>query len=144
RRFQIRGTFRGATIVDDYAHHPTEIRVNLQAARSRFPNARIFVLFQPHTFSRTRALLGEFANAFDEADYVVITEIFAAREHDDSGLSSRAIVERMNRRKARYAATLDEAEKILREELGAGDVLLVLGAGNVNQVAKRLVENVNA
>ena len=102
------------------------------------------VLFQPHTFSRTRALLNEFADALGEADRVFITEIFAAREHDSSGLSSRAIVERMTGKGARFATTLDEAEKILREELETGDVLLVLGAGNVNLVAKRLVENVNA
>lgn len=144
RRFQILGTFHGATIVEDYAHHPTEIRVNVEAARSRFPKARVWVLFQPHTFSRTRALLSEFADALRGADRVLITEIFAAREQDDSGLSSRAIVELIQGQGARYVATLDKAEEILREELSEGDVLLVLGAGDVNQVAKRLVENVNA
>lgn len=144
RRFQIQGMYRGATIVDDYAHHPTEIRENLKAARTRFPSARIYALFQPHTFSRTRALLNDFANAFGDADRILITEIFAAREKDDSGLSGREIVERMEGRDVRFAATLEDAEKILREELGAGDVLMVFGAGNVNQVAKRLVENVNA
>lgn len=138
RRFQVRGTYQGAIIIDDYAHHPTEIRASLDAARSRFPGAKIFVLFQPHTFSRTRALVDEFASAFASADRVLITEIYAARERDDTGLSSRMIVERM-RGNSRYVETLDEAERILRQELGAGNVLLTLGAGNVNQVAERLV-----
>ncbi len=140
RRFQVRGSFNGAMIVDDYAHHPTEIRVNLRAARERFPQARIWALFQPHTFSRTRALLDEFANAFEDADRVLITEIYAAREKDDSGLSSGMIVERM-KGEARFVETLDAAENILRAELRVGDVLLTLGAGDVNQVATRLSEN---
>lgn len=143
RRFEIRGAFRGATIVDDYAHHPTEIRATLHAARTRFPKARIFALFQPHTFSRTRALMQEFAAAFGDADVVLVTEIYAARERDTLGMSSRAIVERMQEN-ARYVETLAEAETTLRKELRAGDVLLTLGAGNVNQVGLNLIENENA
>lgn len=148
RRFQVRGTYQGATIIDDYAHHPTEIRATLHAARMRFPGATIFALFQPHTYSRTRALLDEFAGSFQDADHVLVSEIYAARERDESGLSSRRIVERMQTN-ARFVETLDEAERILREELKAGDVLLTLGAGNVNQVADRMAhpqrpENGNA
>jgi UDP-N-acetylmuramate--alanine ligase len=138
RRFQVRGAYNGATVVDDYAHHPTEIRVNLEAARKRFPNARIVALFQPHTFSRTRVLMDEFAKAFEAADVVLITEIYAAREHDDSGMSSRALVERMHHSNVRYVETLDEALEILRKELCSGDVLITLGAGNVNRVAQDL------
>lgn len=144
RRFQVRGTFNGATIVDDYAHHPTEIQASLKGARMRFPNARILTLFQPHTFSRTQALLDEFANAFGDADLVLITEIYAARERNTNGLSGRAIVERMTHTDMRFVETLDQAEQFLRSELRAGDVLLTLGAGNVNKVAIRLVENGNA
>ncbi len=140
RRFEIHGSFNGATLVDDYAHHPTEIRATLRAARQRFADARLVVLFQPHTFSRTRALLDEFVNAFEDADEILITEIYAARETDDSGLSSRELVEQMNKR-ARYVETLEEAEKMLRAELRAGDVLLALGAGDVNQVTAELVGN---
>lgn len=148
RRFKVRGMYQGATIIDDYAHHPTEIQATLHAARMRFPKATIFALFQPHTYSRTRVLLDEFAGAFRDADRVLISEIFAARERDDSGLSGRMIVERMQTN-ARFVETLDEAERILREELKAGDVLLTLGAGNVNQVADRMalqprLENGNA
>lgn len=138
RRFQVRGTYNGATIVDDYAHHPTEIRASLQAARMRYPKARIWALFQPHTFSRTRALLDDFAGAFGEADKVLITEIYAARERDGSGTSSRLIVERMKRAEARFVESLEGAEQILRKELQAGDVLVTLGAGDVNRVAIHL------
>ncbi len=144
RRFQIRGRFRGATLVDDYAHHPTEIRATLRAARMRFPGARILALFQPHTYSRTRALWDEFANAFGDADEILIAEIYAARETETTNLSSRALVARMDRVNARYVASLEEAEKILRMELRAGDVLLALGAGDVNRVLTSLVENEHA
>lgn len=150
RRFQVRGTFNGATIVDDYAHHPTEIKASLRGARQRFPNARIFALFQPHTFSRTQALLDEFANAFGDADVVLITEIYASRERNENRLSGQAIVAqielapRMEQSNVRFIETLDAAEQLLRSELRAGDVLVTLGAGNVNVVAIRLVENGNA
>lgn len=144
RRFEIRGMFRGATIVDDYAHHPTEIRATLRAARMRFPKARVIALFQPHTFSRMLALWDEFANAFAEADEILIVEIYAARERNEGGVSSRALVEQISNARARWVKTLAEAETILQMELRAGDVLLTLGAGDVNQVAIRLVENGNA
>lgn len=140
RRFQIHGTYHGATVIDDYAHHPTEIRATLNAARARFPNARLWAVFQPHTFSRTRALLDEFAEAFDEADRVIITEIYAAREKNEWAESSRALVERMDARKTQFAATLLDAESIVRNGLQAGDVLLTLGAGDVNQIAGRLMQ----
>lgn len=144
RRFQVLGSFHGAVVVDDYAHHPTEIRATLSAARLRFPSARIFALFQPHTFSRTHALMDEFADAFDDADVVLITEIYAARERDEAGLTSQEIVARMNRRAAQHVGSLEQAEEILRKELRAGDVLITLGAGNVNRVAQDLVGNKNA
>jgi UDP-N-acetylmuramate--alanine ligase len=144
RRFQIRGAFHGAMLVDDYAHHPTEIRATLQAARQRFPNARVVALFQPHTFTRTRALWDEFANAFQDADVVLLAEIYAAREKEDAGLSSRALAGRITREHVRFVATLAEAETMLRDELRGGDVLVTLGAGNVNQVIARLLENENA
>lgn len=144
RRLQARGTFHGATIVDDYAHHPTEIRVSLAAVRERFPQAKIVALFQPHTFSRTAALLDEFANAFGDADEVIVTEIYAARETNETGLSSERIVERMTHKQARFAETPDGAENILRQELRPGDVLITLGAGDVNRVAQNLTEHDNA
>lgn len=144
RRFQIHGTFHGATIIDDYAHHPTEIRATLSAARTRFPAAKIWALFQPHTFTRTRALLNEFAEAFGAADRVLVTDIYAAREHDTSGLSSAVLVERMDAHKTRYVPALTQAEQLLRAELQAGDVLVILGAGDVNRIAAYLMQDNHA
>lgn len=140
RRFQVHGTFHGAVVIDDYAHHPTEIRATLSAARMRFPHAKIWALFQPHTFSRTRALVEEFAQAFDDADRVLVTEIYAARERDSTGLSSVSLVERMDAGKTQFVPSLTQAEELLRNELHDGDVLVTLGAGNVNQVAARLIQ----
>lgn len=148
RRFQVVGIYNGATLVDDYAHHPTEIRATLHGARMRFPTQRIWAVFQPHTFSRTRTLMDEFARAFGDADMVLITEIYAAREQDTSGLSARAILERMHQLmphpNARYVENLDTAQDILRKELCPGDVLITLGAGNVNRVAHSLSDSENA
>ncbi len=144
RRFQVHGTFHGATVIDDYAHHPTEIRATLGAARLRFPGARIWAVFQPHTFTRTRALLDEFAAAFAQADRVLVTDIYAAREQDVSGLSGRDLVARMDAHKTEFVQSPEQAEARLREELRAGDVVLMLGAGNVNQVAARLVQENHA
>jgi len=141
RRFQIHGTFHGATIIDDYAHHPTEIRATLRAARQRFPHAKIWALFQPHTFTRTRAFLQEFADAFQDADRVLVTDIYAARERDTLGMSGATLVERMDARKTQYAPTLQQAAARLRAELQAGDVLVALGAGDVNRIAGELVQD---
>lgn len=140
RRFQLRGTYHGAVLIDDYAHHPTEVRATLRAARLRYPQARLWALLQPHTFTRTRALLDEFAAVLREADCVLVTEIYAARERDSLGISGREVVEQMGTHRARFVATLEEAETILRNELRAGDVLITFGAGHVNQVAERLSE----
>lgn len=138
RRFQIKGEFRGITIVDDYAHHPTEIRATLAAARSRFPGKRIWAVFQPHTFTRTKALLDDFANAFGDADHVIVVEVFAARERDSLGISGAQIVARMRHADARFIATLDDSVEFLKQHLTAGDVLVTLGAGNVNGIGVQL------
>jgi UDP-N-acetylmuramate--alanine ligase len=140
RRFEIIGEFNGVTVIDDYAHHPTEIRATLAAARERFPNRALWAVFQPHTFTRTRALLDEFACAFDEADHVIITEIFAARETDTVGTSGRDVVARMTHRDARFIAPLDEAAEYIAQNARAGEVLITLGAGDVNQVGARFAQ----
>lgn len=136
RRFEIRGEFRGVTIVDDYAHHPTEIRATLAAARARFPRRTLWAVFQPHTFSRTRALVDEFARAFEDADHVIVTEIYAAREHESYGVSGADIVARMTHCDARFIATLEETSRFVSERLQVGDVLITLGAGDVNRVGE--------
>lgn len=144
RRFQVRGVFRGAVVVDDYAHHPTEIRATLRAARARFPQKRIWALFQPHTFTRTRALLDDFARAFADADRVIVTEIYAAREQNDPGLSGAELARRIRGGEARFIGALEEVEGFLERMLGEEDVLVVLGAGSVTQVAERLVSKEDA
>ncbi|MBI5651697.1 MAG: UDP-N-acetylmuramate--L-alanine ligase [Chloroflexi bacterium] len=145
RRFEVKPAVRGVTLVDDYAHHPTEIRATLSAARERFRGRAIWAVFQPHTYSRTHALLDEFANAFERADHVIITEIFAARERESLGITGAQIVARMKHRDARFIANLDECAALLESHLRAGDVLITLGAGDVNrvgaQIAMRLGES---
>jgi UDP-N-acetylmuramate--alanine ligase len=144
RRFQVRGTYNGAVVIDDYAHHPTEIRATLRAARQRYPTARIWAMFQPHTYSRTQALAAEFADAFGDADRVVISEIYAAREQNTAGASALELVKRMDQAKVVFVAGLEEGTKYLRRNVRPGDVVMTLGAGNVNRVADKLSENSNA
>lgn len=131
RRFEVKGTEWGVTVVDDYAHHPTEIRATLAAARQRFPHRRIYVLFQPHTYTRTRDFLGEFSLALSEADRVIVTEIYASRERDTLGVSGRQIVSRMTGSNVEFAPTLEAARELLLDDLQAGDVLITMGAGDV-------------
>ena len=135
RRFEVMGEFRGVTIIDDYAHHPSEIRATLAAARARYPDRKIWTIFQPHTYSRTQALLNDFAGAFGDADHVIVTEIFAARERESQGISGRQVVDRMNDQDARFVASLEECTRLLEKELRAGDILITLGAGDVYRVA---------
>lgn len=139
RRFEIKGETRGVTVVDDYAHHPTEIRATLAAARERFGSRRIWAVFQPHTYSRTRALLEEFAQAFTDADRVVVTEIFASRETDTLGISGAHLVERMSHPGKCFAATLAEAADVLIAHTQPEDVVILLGAGDINTLSARLL-----
>ncbi|MEP7200243.1 MAG: UDP-N-acetylmuramate--L-alanine ligase [Chloroflexota bacterium] len=140
RRFELKGVVNGVTIVDDYAHHPTKIRATLAAAREQFEGRKIWAVFQPHTYSRTRALLDEFAQSFGDADEVIVTDIFAARETDTLGVHSAQLVARMNQPHARYLATLDEAGAFLQQRLRAGDVLILLGAGDITTLSERFVQ----
>ncbi|MFQ6058905.1 MAG: UDP-N-acetylmuramate--L-alanine ligase [Anaerolineae bacterium] len=139
RRFEVKGVVRGVTVVDDYAHHPTEIRATLAAARERYPGQALWVVFQPHTYSRTRFLLDDFARAFDQADHLVVTAIYAAREHDDLGISSADLVARMSHPHVRHIADLREAATYLAHRIRPGDVLLTLGAGDVWRVGEEVL-----
>ena len=130
RRFEVKGEARGVVVIDDYAHHPTEIQATLSAARRRYSDRPLWVFFQPHTYSRTRALLNEFAASFAVADHVIVAEIYGARETNNLGLSSQDLVQRMHHRDVHYVRTLQEASEYLRAALHSGDVLLTLGAGD--------------
>jgi UDP-N-acetylmuramate--alanine ligase len=139
RRFDILGEANGITVVDDYAHHPTEIRATLSAARDRFPNRRIWAVWQPHTFTRTISLEKDFVSAFEDADQVLVTEIYAARETKET-ISAKQLVDAMPSSKTRFVPSLENAITILQKELKSGDVLLVLSAGDADQVSSKVLE----
>ncbi len=144
RRFEHKGTVGGVTVIDDYAHHPTEIRATLAAARERYPERRIWAVFQPHTYSRTKALLDEFAASFADADHVIVTDIFAARERDTLGLSADDIVQRMAHPDARHIAGLEAVADHLLAHLRPGDVLITLGAGDGYLIGERVLREMTA
>jgi UDP-N-acetylmuramate--alanine ligase len=139
RRFEVIGEARNVTVIDDYAHHPTEIRATLAAARRRFGGRALWVMFQPHTYSRTRALLADFATSFDDADHVIVVDIFRSREVPDPTISAQDIVKRMTHRDVRYHPTLAEAADALAAGLKPGDVLLTFGAGDGNWVGEEVL-----
>jgi UDP-N-acetylmuramate--alanine ligase len=140
RRCEVKGEVRDILVIDDYAHHPTEIRATLAAARTRYPGRSIWAVFQPHTYSRTRALLDDFAAAFGDADHVVVVDIFPARETDDGSVNSRDIVARMKHPDAHMIGPLEEAVGYLAGRLRPGDVLITLGAGDGYRIGERILE----
>lgn len=140
RRFQVKGDFGGVMIIDDYAHHPTEIRATLAAARTRYRHRNIWAVFQPHTYSRTESLLDEFAASFADADHVIVTEIYPARETNARGISGAQMIDRMQHRDARFIGELEMCAKFLASRLRVGDVLITLGAGNVNRVGEIIAQ----
>ena len=133
RRFEVRGEANGVVVIDDYAHHPTEIQATLAAARSRYPRCPLWVVWQPHTYSRTQTLLEDFANSFGDADEVIVTEVYPAREPKQD-FSSKKVVEAMPR-PGHFIAGLREVSNYLITHLRPGDVLLVLSAGDADQVS---------
>ncbi len=139
RRFQLHGEVGGISIFDDYAHHPTEIQATLAGARARYPERRIWAVWQPHTYSRTQTLFLEFSRAFKDADEVIVTEVYAAREPKQE-FTSAEIVSAMPHLSARYIATLSEVSNYLIENLRSGDVVLILSAGDADQVSEDVVK----
>jgi UDP-N-acetylmuramate--alanine ligase len=150
RRFELKGEVRGVRIVDDYAHHPTEIRATLAAARLRYPLAKIWAVWQPHTYSRTTALLEEFTAAFRGADQVLVLPIFAARERaEEFGFAANAlnpieIARRITGAMARPAGSIGDAVGMLYSQVRRGDVVITLSAGDGNVVGVRLLEMLRA
>jgi UDP-N-acetylmuramate--alanine ligase len=134
RRFEVLGEAEGITVIDDYAHHPTELRATLSAARLRYPLQRIWAVWQPHTYSRTQALFNEFAQAFKDADEVLVTDIYASREPVQD-FSSKQVVEAMDHPSAHFSGGLEQTGKLLISQLRPGDVLLVFSAGDATQVS---------
>ena len=144
RRFQIIGTCRGALVVDDYAHHPTEVAAVIKAAKEGWPSRRVVAVFQPHRYSRTKLLFEEFAQAFREADVVIITDIYAPPpEKPIPQVSSAALADRVREndgpQKVYHIPQQEEVAPFLREWLSSSDLVLVMGAGPIWRVAHDLL-----
>jgi UDP-N-acetylmuramate--alanine ligase len=146
RRFQLRGKENGVTVVDDYGHHPTEIRATLDGARL-CGFRRIHVLFQPHRFTRTFHLMDEFARSFHQADSLFIMDIYAASEKPISGVSAEALVDRIRQfghRGVEYVGSLDNGVDAIVRAAGEGDLILTLGAGSVTQAGDKILAKLRA
>ncbi len=143
RRMQLKGKGRGITVIDDYGHHPTEIRATLSAIKESWPEKRLVVLFQPHRYSRTLALLEEFRTCFHQADYLVMTEIYAASEIPDGKISGEILLDEVKKhgqRKTKFASRVEGLAEALLPELKEGDIVLTLGAGNIVLAGEALVK----
>ena len=140
RRFQYKGEVAGVTIVDDYAHHPTEIEATLHAAHN-YPHKKLWCVFQPHTYTRTKALVPEFAKALSLADHVVVADIYAARETDTLGISSEDLQKRIQElgTPCEYFPTFDEIENYLLANCQEVDLLITMGAGDVVNIGEHLL-----
>ncbi len=140
RRCQVKGEARGVMVIDDYGHHPNEIRATLRAIKEGFPDRRLVVVFQPHRYTRTRDLMEEFHTAFYDADELVVMEIYAAGEAPIEGVSGRLIVEGViehGKKGVKFAPDIDTALEALLEKLKQGDIALTLGAGNVTTLGEK-------
>jgi len=143
RRFERLGEWHGAAVVDDYAHHPTEVTATLEAARQSFPRGRVLAVFQPHLFSRTLDQAEGFGHALMGADLAVVNDVYPSREEPIPGVTGELVVEaarRSGHRNVRYCPSWKDAPEILRETVREGDVIVTLGAGDVNRLGQQLVE----
>jgi UDP-N-acetylmuramate--alanine ligase len=146
RRFQVRGEAGGITVVDDYAHHPVELKATLNAAKDGF-GRRVIAVFQPHRYSRTQALLGEFSTAFYQADQLFVTEIYPAGEAPIPGVSGRQIADGVaghGHRHVTYVADKSELAKAVLDQVAPGDMVLTLGAGDVWRVGEEILDRLRA
>jgi UDP-N-acetylmuramate--alanine ligase len=130
RRFELRADIRNIAIIDDYAHHPTAIKTTIEAARQRFPERELWAVWQPHTFSRTQVLWGDYLQAFDEAEHVIVTDIFASREADNPAIRSSNFVAELKHPSKFHAETFEDAGEILKQHVKAPAVILIMSAGD--------------
>ena len=144
RRFELKGEYNKAIIIDDYAHHPTEVRATLEAAKEKYPDKNIKCIFHPHTFTRTEALLGEFAQSFTDADEIYLLDIFGSAREKQGGVSSDDLAEKIKRsdknKIVKNLHTIPEATKYFQDNLTAQDVLITMGAGDVYLIADKLIK----
>ncbi len=142
RRFEFIGETNGVKIFDDYAHHPTAIAETIALAKLRFPDSKVWAVFEPHTFSRTQAVANELAKSFNQADQVLLAEIYPAREkRTDHTITGQQVVDQIAQHNpnVRLVANKDEAKSILTSELKPNDVVVIMAVGNFNTLAKELV-----
>ena len=141
RRFEYKGEVNGFTIIDDYAHHPTEIKASLAAAR-HYPHRELWCVFQPHTYTRTKSLFNEFVDALSNVDHIVLADIYAARETDTLGVSSKQIADALKEKgcDAYYFPSFEEIENFFLEHCQKGDVLITMGAGDVVNIGENLLK----
>lgn len=141
RRFEYKGDRDGVTIIDDYAHHPTEIKATLAAAE-HYPHRELWYVFQPHTYTRTKSLFNEFVDALSGAEHVVLADIYAARESDTLGVSSSQIADALKEKgcDAYYFPSFEEIEEFLLQNCKKGDVLITMGAGDVVNIGESLLD----
>lgn len=138
RRFDVQGEARGITVIDDYAHHPTEIRATLSAAKECYPGQDLWVVWQPHTYSRTKMLFDAFAASFNDAHHVVVPDVYRSREPVDPDFSAQQVVSAMRHRDAHFVPDLQDVTSFLLARLKPRDVLLVLSAGDADQVSAQV------
>lgn len=143
RRFEYIGKRNGAILIDDYGHHPEEIKATLKGARENYPDKNIIAVFHPHSYSRTEALLEEFAQSFNDADRILVLDIYGSARENWGNVNSSDLVKLINKYnfgKAEYIPTIPEAVNYLKDRIGENDLILVIGAGNVFEVAEKLRE----
>lgn len=138
RRFEIRGEVNGVLLIDDYAHHPTEIRATLAAARARYPHRPLWAVWQPHTYSRTETLRAEFAHAFGDADHVIVTDVYASRETAPDGFSLQPLLDAIPHPDVHPFPTLEDVTVYLLTHLRPNDVLIVMSAGDADKVSEQV------
>lgn len=140
RRFEHKGNIAGITIIDDYAHHPTEIKATLTSAKN-YPHQKIWCVFQPHTYTRTKLFLKDFANVLSMADYVVLADIYAAREKNTGEISSKDLMAELQKlgTNVSYFPSFDEIEQFLLQNCSNGDLLITMGAGDIVKVGEDLL-----
>ncbi len=141
RRFQVKGEYNGAVIIDDYAHHPSEIKTTLESAR-KICKGNLYCVFQPHTYTRTKSLFDEFANSFSKVDLAIIAKIYAAREKDNLGISSKMLSEQINKNNTKSLSfdTFKEISEYIKPLLKENDIFMTIGAGDVYKISDLILE----
>jgi UDP-N-acetylmuramate--alanine ligase len=143
RRAQVLGKFRGALIIDDYAHHPTEVKATLLALKEKYKDKNLVVVFHPHTFTRTKALLADFSKSFFAADQVIVLDIYGSARETQGGIKASDLVKaikEVGHKQVRHIPSLSKAEDYLRSAAGPGDVIVLMGAGDVFRIGENLIK----